>query len=109
LWGEPAHDACQRLLLAAQRAVGVGGTRPAPAFPRRGKRERGRSDSLLPQAIFRRCRLVGICPGWWRILLFLQRFKAIWIRSPHSIWKWLSACFQPCTVSHFWMTFRSAR
>ena len=29
-----------------------GGNPPAPAFPRRGKRERGRSNSLLPQANF---------------------------------------------------------
>ena len=28
-----------------------GGNPPAPAFPRRGKRERGRPNSLLPQAI----------------------------------------------------------
>src|SRR5215469_2752910 len=35
------------------RAAGMrrGGNPPAPAFPRRGKRERGRSDSLRPQAI----------------------------------------------------------
>ena len=29
-----------------------GGNPPAPAFPRRGKRERGRPNSLLPQAEF---------------------------------------------------------
>ena len=50
LWGEPAHDACQRFWLDAQRARRRGGNPPAPAFPRRGKRERGRSNSLLPQA-----------------------------------------------------------
>lgn len=37
-------------LLAPQRASRRGGNPPAPACPRRGKRERGRSDSLLPQA-----------------------------------------------------------
>ena len=48
--GAGSIDACQRLFAGAQRASGVGGTRPAPACPRRGKRERGRSTSLLPQA-----------------------------------------------------------
>ena len=38
--GSRQHGACQRR----------GGNPPAPAFPRRGKRERGRPDSLLPQA-----------------------------------------------------------
>src|SRR6188474_941244 len=41
LWGEPAHDACQRLLLAAQRAVGVGGTRPPRLSPGGGNGKGG--------------------------------------------------------------------
>jgi hypothetical protein len=87
-WGEPAR----------------------PGFPPEGETGKGAFRFLAAAGHFPTLPMgFGICPGSWRILLFLQRFKAIWIRSPHSIWKWLSACFQPCTVSHFWMTFRSAR
>ena len=46
MWGEPAYDACQRFWLDAQRARRRGGNPPAPAFPQRGKRERGSSDFL---------------------------------------------------------------
>ena len=77
LWGEPTHDACQRFLLAAQRADGVGGTCPAPACPRRGKRERGRSNSSLPQANLPRS------PNRLRA----YRLSAASMRSPQSIWK----------------------
>jgi hypothetical protein len=49
--GSRQHRCVPALFAGAQRASGVGGTRPAPACPRRGKRERGRSNSLLPQAI----------------------------------------------------------
>src|SRR5580692_5268858 len=41
LWGESAHDAGQRLLLAAQRAVGVGGTRPPRLSPGGGNGKGG--------------------------------------------------------------------
>src|SRR5579872_7041078 len=41
LWGEPAHGACQRLLLAAQRAVGVGGTLPPRLSPGGGNGKGG--------------------------------------------------------------------
>lgn len=60
LWGEPAHDARQRFVLAAQRVRRRGGNPPAPAFPRRGKRERGRSNSLLPQATS----YAAACANW---------------------------------------------
>jgi len=39
-----------------------GGNPPAPAFPRRGKRERGRPNSLLPQAIACASRLSPCLP-----------------------------------------------
>ena len=44
--GRRGIDVCQRYLLAPSVASGVGGNPPAPAFPRRGKRERVSSDFL---------------------------------------------------------------
>ena len=48
LWGEPAHDACRRLWLAAQRAAGVGGTRPPRLAPGGGNGKGGVQTSLPP-------------------------------------------------------------
>ena len=59
-----------------------GGNPPAPAFPRRGKRERGRPKFLAAAGHFRRAE---IGPRGLGILVFLQRFNAAWMRSPHSI------------------------
>src|SRR6266704_1507682 len=57
----PAEGGCTRgvsaerfetpLVGGAARFWRRGGNPPAPAFPRRGKRERGSQNSLLPQAI----------------------------------------------------------
>jgi hypothetical protein len=46
LRGEPRHRCVPALFAGAQRASGRGGNPTAPAFPRRGKRERGTSDFL---------------------------------------------------------------
>src|ERR1700693_5455107 len=51
LQGETRHRCVPAAFAGAQRASVVGATSPAQACPRRGKRERGRSNSLLPQAI----------------------------------------------------------
>ena len=51
LWGEPAHDACQRFWLARAACSGVGGTLPPRLSPAQGETGKGESDSLLPQAI----------------------------------------------------------
>jgi hypothetical protein len=72
LWGEPPAGCVPApqsslanhhhiLTAGAQPAGGVGGTRPAPAFPRRGKRERGDSNSSLPQANSYRDRAHRLC------------------------------------------------
>ena len=42
------------------------------------------SNSLLPQAN---------SPSFIAFLS-AQRFRAAWMRSPQTIWKWFSACFQ---------------
>jgi hypothetical protein len=58
LWGEPAHDACQRFLLAAQRAGRRGGNPPAPARPRIAGRDflpeelAGNSPSVIVNQAF---------------------------------------------------------
>ena len=51
LWGEPAASMRASVFCWLAACFRRGGNPPAPAFPRRGKRERGRSNSLLPQAI----------------------------------------------------------
>ena len=58
--------------------AGVGGTRPAPAFPRRGKRERGRPNSLLPQAF-------SFTRPPFPSRLGRYRLRAAWMRSPQII------------------------
>ena len=79
-WGEPAR----------------------PGFPPEGETGKGASKFLAAAGYFRVARMPGFRPlSRSCIGCFSQRFNAVWIRSPHSIWKWFSACFQPCTVSHF--------
>src|SRR5215468_3829946 len=46
LRGEPRHRWVPAFFAGAQRGQRRGGNPPAPAFPWRGKRERGRSDIL---------------------------------------------------------------
>ena len=54
LAGGAAALMCASAFAGTQRASGVGGNPPAPAFPRRGKRERGRSDFLAAAGSSRR-------------------------------------------------------
>ncbi len=49
LWGEPAHDACQRLWLAAQR-VPAWGEPARPGFPPEGETGKGASTKFLAAA-----------------------------------------------------------
>ena len=106
--GSRRIDACQRFLLGAQRAAGVGGTRPPRLSPGGGN---GKGGVQIPCCR----RLFPVRPGGWilprdRCASGLpQRFNAAWMRSPQTIWKWFSAWRQPWTVSHFSITFRSAR
>jgi hypothetical protein len=58
-----------------------GGNPPAPAFPRRGKRERGRSNSLLPQAF----PSTSFKASPFRSPHSRYRLKAAWMRSPQII------------------------
>jgi hypothetical protein len=64
-WGEPAR----------------------PGFPPEGETGKGASRFLAAAGSFRLGRILGIGSQFLRVLLFLQRFAADWIRSPHSIWK----------------------
>jgi len=52
LWGEPAHDACQRLWLAAQR-VPAWGEPARPGFPPEGETGKGASQFLAAAGYFR--------------------------------------------------------
>ena len=84
LWGEPAHDACQRLWLAAQR-VPAWGEPARPGFPPEGETGKGASKFLAAAGYFRLgpgSRESG--PDGYAFGIFLQRFKATWMRSPHS-------------------------
>ena len=79
-WGEPAR----------------------PGFPPEGETGKGAlQNSLLPQAIFGPVLVVQIRPGSLPSSGLVQRLRAAWMRSPHNICRWFSACFQPCTASHF--------
>src|SRR5580658_5509361 len=49
LWGEPAASMRASVFCWRAACLRRGGNPPAPACPRRGKRERGRSNSLLSQ------------------------------------------------------------
>src|SRR5580658_3307541 len=62
LWGEPAHDACQRLWLAAQRAVGVGGTRPPRLAPGGGNGKGGVQIPCCRRLFPAPSRMIGIWP-----------------------------------------------
>jgi hypothetical protein len=48
LWGKPAHDACERVLLAAQRARKP----PAAVFPRKGETGKGEIKFLAAAGRF---------------------------------------------------------
>src|SRR5438045_8679619 len=58
LWGEPAARCVPALFAGSRRALRRGGNPPAPAFPRRGKRERGRF----------------FAPEWWSRQMCVKRF-----------------------------------
>jgi len=62
-WGEPAR----------------------PGFPPEGGTGKGASQFLAAAGHFRPCPMVGIRPQSLGIATVLQRFKAVWMRSPHSI------------------------
>src|SRR5215469_10965753 len=103
LWGETAHDGCQRLLLATQRAAGVGGTLPPRLSPGGGNGKGGDRFSYTQASVSRPGRVGS------HHTRSLQRLRAASIRSPQSIWKWFSACFQCWMESHLALKFRKAR
>jgi hypothetical protein len=100
LRGEPRHRCVPALFAGAQRASGVGGTRPPPAFPQRGKRERG-SSNFLAAAGTSRCRdtdgrhaASGMCAR--SSLTFSSRFRSPTIcRLRRSAFQ--KSCWQPPT------------
>jgi hypothetical protein len=73
LWGEPAHDACQRLWLAASVPAGVRGTRPPRLSPGGGNGKGGvrlpRCRRPLPHSIPAGPSRSPFCPASIRTLL----------------------------------------